>query len=330
MPFRRLKSRRGNFVAPALFAAASLLLALFAAAQSAPPEIQEGLAQLARGLNEQAMSSFEAVLQADPRNEQARDGEIKAATAAALKAKRAGDEDGAMVYLVRARKFVSDDPALLFDFGVQADRLRLFKDGEAALERSLELRPGNAETIYALGRIEFDAQKLPEAEAHLREYLKLRPEDATAHYGLGKLLHMLQRNEDAEAELRRSIQLLPRQTESYYELGSIELDLRHDETAENFFRKVLSRDAKHGGALAGMGIIALHKKDYPKAESYLKSAVLFAPDYSQAHVFYSMVLAHLGKKDEARKELELGNKLAEKENRERSGYALSEPAAQRR
>lgn len=326
-----MKPRCRRLLLPAALALASLSSVPRISAQSAanaPAGVKEGLARLAQGLNEQAMNLFEAVLQTDAHNEQARAGEIKAATAAALKAKRAGDEDGAMVYLVRARKHVPNDPALLLDFGVQADRLRLFKDGEAALQRSLELRPGDAETIYALGRLEFDAQKLPEAEARLREYLQLRPEDATAHYGLGKLLHMLSRDADAEAELRRSIELLPQQTESYYELGSIELDLRHDETAEKLFRKVLARDAKHGGALAGMGMIAFHAKDYHRAESFLKSAVLCAPDYSQAHVFYSMVLARLGRKDEAQKELELGSKLAEKQNRERSGYALSLPVAQ--
>ena len=277
--------------------------------------------------HDEAMKSFEAVLRTAPRNPEARAGEVKAAIAAALEAKRGGDNDGALVYLVRARKYVPDDPELLFDFGIQADGMHLYKDAEDALRKALELRPGDARTIYALGHVELDEQKMPEAEGHLREYLTLKPEDPSAHYGLGKLLHMLARNEEARAELRRSIELQPRQAESYYELGSVELDSQHNAQAEALFQKVLERNSRHGGALTGMGTIAYREKDYAKSEAWLKSAVLNAPDYSPAHLYYSMVLERLGRRDEAEKEVVLAKSLAEKERQEHSGYVLSEPKA---
>ncbi len=291
----------------------------------APAEINEGLAQIAQGSNEDAMHSFEAVLQADPTNSQAREGEVKAAVAAALQAKRAGDKDGALVYLVRARKYVPDDPTLLFDLGVQADELRLYQDSEEALNRSLQLRPGDAETIYALGRVELDEQKMSRAEAHLREYLKLRPDDASAHYGLGHLLHILTRNDEARGELERSIELQVRQTESFYELGTIELDSQRNEQAAALFQKVLERNPKHGGALTGMGIIAYRNKDYTKAEGYLESAVLNAPEYTPAHTYRAMALSRLGRKDEAEKELALAKSLTDKQNQEQRGYVLAKP-----
>lgn len=271
------------------------------------------------------MKSFEAALRADPHNVDARAGEVKAAIAAALEAKRAGDNDGAMVYLVRARKYVPDDPELLLDFGVQADDMHLYKDGEEALKQALALRPGDAQVTYALGHVELDEQKMPQAEAHLREYLKLKPEDASAHYGLGKLLHMLSRDDEARAELQQSIELQPAQTESYYELGSVELDLQKNGEAAVLFQKVLDRNPKHGGALTGMGMVAYRKKDYVSAEARLKSAVLNAPEYSAAHLYYSMVLARLGRKEESEKEAALAKNLAEKAKQEQRGYVLSEP-----
>jgi tetratricopeptide (TPR) repeat protein len=280
---------------------------------------------MAQGVNDEAMKSFELVLKTDPQNSEAREGEAQAAIASALEAKRAGDDDGAMVYLVRARKYVPDDPTLLLDFGVQADRMHLYKDAEEALNQALGLRPGNPQTIYALGRLELDEQKMPQAEAHLRAYLKLRPDDASAHYGLGKLLHTLLRNDEAQPELRRSIELQPQQTESYYELGSIELELQHNEPAAALFQKVLDRNPKHGGALTGMGMIAYRAKEYSQAETYLKSAALAAPEYPPAHFYYGMVLEQLGKIEEAGKELALGKRLTEKQNQEQRGYVLSAP-----
>lgn len=305
-----------------------VLFARQAPAQSSEKQaanLKAGQDQLARGLLDEALESFESVLRAAPQNTDARQSEIKAAVAAALQAKRAGDNDGALVYLVRARKYVPDDPQLLFDFGVQADEMHLYKDAEEALNKSLELRPGDAQTIYALGHVELDEGRMPEAEKHLREYLKLRPDDASAHYGLGKLLHTLARNAEAQAELRRSIELQPRQTESYYELGDIALNLQRDEEAAALFHKVLSRDPKHGGALTGIGVVAYRRQDYASAESYLQSAVQAAPDYSPAHFYYGMALERLGRKEQAEKELAEAKSLDEKQNRERRGYVLSAP-----
>jgi len=185
------------------------------------------------------------------------------------------------------------------------------------------LRPNDAQTIYALGHLELDEQKMPQAEVHLRQYLKLRPQDATAHYGLGKLLHILLRDEEAQVELLRSVELQPQQTESYYELGAIELERHQDDAATGLFEKVLERNPKHGGALTGMGIIAYGTKEYPKAESYLKLAVLSAPNYSQAHFYYGMVLMRLGRTAEAEKELTLAKNAEEKEKQEERGFALS-------
>jgi Flp pilus assembly protein TadD len=276
-------------------------------------------------MNELAMKSFEAVLETNPHDSKAREGEVKAAEAAALQARRAGDNEGAMVYLVRARKYVPDDPGLLFDFGVQADQLQLYKDSEEALTKSLQLRPGHAETIYALGHVELDEQKMPQAEAHLREYLTMRPADASAHYGLGRLLRMLTRDQEAEAEFRKSIQLQEQQTESYYELANIELDRQHDQQAGALFQKVLDRNSKHGGALTGMGIIAYRERDYAKAEVYLQSAVVYAPDYPSAHTYRAMALLRLGKKDESEKELAVAKTLTEKQNQEQRGYVLLPP-----
>jgi len=292
------------------------------------PNDAGGLTLLGRIRTEQhrfddAMQAFEAVLKTEPKNSAAAAGEVKAGIAAALQAKRAGDNEGAIVYLVRARKYVPDDAELLFDFGVHADAMHFYKDAEEALTRSLELRRNDPQTIYALGHLELDEQKMPQAEAHLRQYLQLRPEDATAHFGLGKLLHILARDEEAQGELRRSIELQPQQTESYYEFGDIELERHEDAAAAVLFQKVLERDPKHGGALTGIGIIAYRAKEYAQAEIYLKSAVMYAPDYSPAHLHYSMVLARLGRAAEAQQELTLAQDAEQKEKQEQRGFVLS-------
>lgn len=285
--------------------------------------VELGQVQTAQGLNGDALKSFEAVLSMHPDSLAAREGEVKAARADALADRLAGIDGDALLCLIRAQKFVPDSPELLLDFGLQADRMRIFKDADAALTKAHQLAPDDLKILYALGHVEFDEQKMPDAEAHLRAYLQARPDDATAHYGLGRLLHMLARDDEAKAELERSIALQPRQTASYYELGEIALEQDQDDAARSDYEKVLALAPHHGGALTGMGILAFRAKDYPTAEKYLQSAILYAPDYSTAHRYYALVLARTGRQEESKRESDLATSLNQKEILDSRGNFLT-------
>jgi tetratricopeptide (TPR) repeat protein len=308
------------FAAQELFAQA-----LAADARFLPAQVNLGEAQMAQRLYDDALKSFEAALAIDSDNPAARSGEVRAAVAAALAARGAGDMDGALVYLVRARKFVPNDPELLLDFGVQAEGMKIYKDADVALTEAHGLDPANVKILYALARVELDEQKMPEAEANLRAYLKARPDDASAHYGMGHLLHMEVKDDEAKIELEKSIALQPRQTAAYFELGEIALALQQDDEAKAEYAKVLAVDPRHGGALTGMGLVAYRAKDYSSAEQYLREAVVVAADYPTAHRYYAMVLERLGRQADADRESELAKQLTEEQNRLSRGYALRSP-----
>jgi tetratricopeptide (TPR) repeat protein len=285
--------------------------------------VELGRVQLQQGLNDDALQSFEAVLTGKPDSAPARDGEVKAATIAALADRQAGANDSALVYLVRAKKLVPDSAELLLDFGVQAESMRIYEDADAALTKAHGIAPGDARILYALARVELDEQKTPEAEANLRAYLAVRPEDATAHYGMGHLLHMQVRDDEAKAELEHSIALQPRQTGSYYELGEISLEQGDNSEAKIKYEKVLAFAPNHGGALTGMGILAYRSKDYENAEKYLRSAIFYASDYSTAHHYYSLVLARLGHQAESERESERARTLNDQQTRTSRGNFLT-------
>jgi tetratricopeptide (TPR) repeat protein len=285
--------------------------------------VELGRVQLAQELNDDACKSFEAVLESDPVSSTAREGEVKAATAAALADRKAGLNDSALIYLIRARKFVPDSPQLLLDFGIQAESMRIYRDSDAALTRARELAPDDSRILYALAHVEFDEQKMPEAEANLRAYLKVHAEDATAHYGLGHLLRVLLRDDEAKAELKQSITLEPRQSGSYYELGEIALEQNENSEAKVYYEKVLVLAPNHGGALTGMGILAFRAKDYQAAEKYLQSAVFYASDYPTAHHYYGLVLGRLGRQAEAEREAAQAKTLNEQQVKTSRGNFLT-------
>ncbi|WP_348262394.1 tetratricopeptide repeat protein [Telmatobacter sp. DSM 110680] len=285
--------------------------------------IKLGQIQLALGLYEDALKSFESILTNKPHVQDARDGEVKAAEANALADQKAGIDGSALMCLIRARKFVPDSPQLLLDFGMQAERMRIYRDADEALTKAHELAPQDVKILYALSHVQLDEQKMPEAEANLRAYLAQRPQDATAHYGLGHLLHVLLKEDEARVELERSIALQPRQSASYYELGEIALEQNHDDDARREYMKTLEMAPHHGGALTGLGVLEFRAKDYITAEKYLKSAIQYAAEYPRAHHYYSLVLMRLGRTDEAKRESELATELDKQETKASHGNAMT-------
>ena len=286
--------------------------------------IKLGQVELALGLNDDALKSFESALGLNRDSPEAREGEVKAAEAGALADSKAGIDGNALLCLIRARKFVPDSPELLLDFGVQAERMRIFRDADEALTKAHQLAPDDLKILYALAHVQLDEQKMPEAEANLRQYLAQRPDDPTAHYGLGHLLHMTSRDDAAKNELDRSIALQPRQTASFYELGEIALEQNRDDAAREAFTKVLTLAPHHGGALTGLGVLAFRAKDYSTAEQYLKSATEYAADYPKAHHYYALVLARLGRTEEAKREATRATELDQQETRLSHGNTLTE------
>jgi tetratricopeptide (TPR) repeat protein len=323
-PSDALQNARSLVAAHRLEQANQILSTLLAAdSKNLPAWQQLGEVQLAQSLYDDAMDSFEAVLKAEPESSPARAGEARAAIAAALADRAAGNSDRALACLLRAKGYVPKSPELLIAFGIQADSMQIYRDADEALSEALRLEPRNEKALYALAHAELDEQKTDKAEDHLRAYLKIRPQDATAHYGLGHLLHMMSKDEEAKAELDRSIALQPHQTESYYELGQIALDSDNDAAAKDAYTRVLASAPSHAGALAGMGVLAFRAKDYAAAEKYLQQAVLYAPDYITAHRYYGMTLARLGQAEQSRQELDLAQRLTEQQNKLRHGYALT-------
>jgi len=290
-----------------------LTRALASSPNSPPANLALGKLMLEEHRDPEAMDRFETVLSTDLRNKEARQGELAAATELAMSARRQERPDAALKVLEHARTKLPDDPKLLLDLGVQALEMGMLPEAAEALEAARKLDPGNPDIAYALARVEMAKLHLPAAEANLRAYLAKRPEDASAHFGLGKVLQAQQRSAEAKAEFERSIQLQPVQTESYYELGQLELEVQHDAQAAPFFEKVLARDANHGGALTGMGIIAFRSKNYAQAEQYLARAEKAAPDYQPAHYYRGLTVARLGQKDESQRELQTATALDRKQ-----------------
>ena len=195
-PSDTLQNARALAAANHLEQANEILSTLVASDPKNLPAWQQlGEVQLAQSLNDDAMGSFEAVLKAEPESSPAQAGEVRAAIAAALADRAAGNSDRALACLVRAKGYVPKSPELLIAFGIQADSMQIYKDADEALSEALRLEPQNEKALYALAHVELDEQKtdssrrpsarLPQDQAR-RRHRPLRAWPPLAHDGKGR------------------------------------------------------------------------------------------------------------------------------------------------
>lgn len=68
-----------------------------------------------------------------------------------------------------------------------------------------------------------------------------------------------------------------------------------DQAALLHFEEALRRDSAHGGAMAGLGLVAQHNRDYAKARALFQRAVVMAPRDARLHYHYGSSLLLLGR-----------------------------------
>jgi tetratricopeptide (TPR) repeat protein len=263
------------------------------------------------------LDSYEQVLKQKPKDEMARHGEVAEAIEEALAARRNGNNELALAFLLRANRWVHDDAELLTDIGIQEEAMNLHQDADTVLTQAQQLLPADPKLLYAIARNKMELSQVQASEQAWKQYLALRPNDASAHYGYGLLLQMMQRTEEARAEFEKSIALSPNQAESYYRLGEITRNAGQVTQAEQFYKQALGHDAAHAGAWAGLGILAYNARHYDEAEHDLAKSVQLSQNLQIAHYYHGLALGKLGLKEESTKELQTAVRLADAENARR-------------
>ena len=122
----------------------------------------------------------------------------------------AGDNAKAYAVLASALDRFPDDPDLLYDIAMVAEKLDRIDVVEAKLTRLIELKPANAHALNALGYTLVDrTPRVAEGLALIERALVLSPDDpfildsvGWAHYRMGRL-------DDAEKHLRRAMEQRP-------------------------------------------------------------------------------------------------------------------------
>jgi len=189
------------------------------------------------------------------------------------------------------------------------------KDGLSALQKAIELLPGDAETRGNLGNALRDRGELGDAVASYRRALGIRPDYAEAHSNLGVALQELGQLDDAVASCSRALEIKPDYAEAHNNLGNALKGLGQLEDAAASYRRALEIKPSYAEAHNNLGNALLELGQPNDAVARCSRALEIKPDYAKAHGNLGSALLELGQLDDAvasyRRALEISPDSAE-------------------
>ena len=287
----------------------------------APGHAHLGLLYLHLGRTQDAVPELQQALRLDPGRTDVAGALAHILMDQAKTASASGDWDGALRFLLEARKYAPENADVLYEFGIVAQKLSLVDDEIAAFQQTLKLRKNDALAMFYLGFALMGQARYDDARQQFAQYVELRPDDPSGYGALGMALAALGRSEDARKQFERSIALLPTQSESYYRLGLLDLDAGDYDSATRNLHKALEHEPNDAGALTALGRVEFEQKHYPEAISLLQQAISQDDSLEKAHYYLGLTLARMGRKQESSEQLGIAARL-EQEQKETAKHIL--------
>lgn len=291
--------------------------------QTGPPSYELafnlGGAYVLAGDPARALDAYDLALSAKPES-------LPALRQAADIAERERELERSLSYWMRARKIDANDPEILLGFGRVCLKMDLLLDAEPALTRAAALRPEELSYQYTLAAAKVGKRQFEAAQALLEALASKRPQDPQLQYALGSVLYMQGHLTEAAVRLRESVRLQPEQLASHHYLALVARDQGNDPEAIVILEKLLQRYPDHAASFEALGGLLMSAQRYPESESHLRTAVRLNPTSVKANYQLGLLLARMGKKEEADKQLELAKSLrTEDEATSRLQLRLLEP-----
>jgi tetratricopeptide (TPR) repeat protein len=150
----------------------------------------------------------------------------------------------AFEFLGEALQKMPDQPDLLYDHAMAAEKVDRIDVLEANLRKLLKMRPDHAHAYNALGYTLADRnERLTEARELIEQALTLSPDDAFIMDSMGWVLFRLGRNQEALDYLQRAYQLRP-DAEIAAHLGEVLWVMGKQEEARKVWSRALEEHGK--------------------------------------------------------------------------------------
>ena len=175
------------------------------------------------------------------------------------------------------------DARALFDAGYVADAENRPAEAEGFYRRAIDANPKSFESHLSLGLLLARQGKAEDARPELAVATSLDPGDAgpgvkaRAWRALAQI-DQTEHPDEASTDLLEALKISPETTADTLLAASIADQAGQLDTAAAAYKRVLAQDPNSIAANAGMAHILIAKKQYPEAETLLRTALEKAPD----------------------------------------------------
>jgi len=168
------------------------------------------------------------------------------------------------------------------------------------------IKIGDGSPAYHLfvGKYHLNLEQYDEARAEFQAAAQGDPKFPFVHFNLGFTYLKQQDYPQARDEFLKDAAVEPDLALNYDELGDVYWLMQDDKNAEKSYREALHRDPRLVNSRLGLAKTYLRQEKYAPALVEIEAAGKLDPERTDIHYVHGQVLLHLGRKTEAKKELE--------------------------
>jgi Flp pilus assembly protein TadD len=188
------------------------------------------------------------------------------------------------------------DARALFDAGYVADAQNRLEAAAGFYRRAVEANPQSFEARAELGMLLARQNKFSDARTELTAATELDHGEAgaVAKARAWRALAEIDRTDDpsrASEELLEALKLSPETSNDTLLAAELAAQAGQLDAAEQTYRRMLAKDPKSAAANAGLAHLLITRKQYPEAETLLRSALENAPEDTTLIAQLATVLA---------------------------------------
>ncbi len=173
-----------------------------------------------------------------------------------------------------------------------------------ATEQLIQVGDGSPEYRLFIGKYHLNLEQYDAALAEFQAAAEADPKLPFVHFNLGLTYLKKQDFPRARDEFLKDAAVEPDLALDYDELGDIYWLMQDDKNAEANYREALRRDSRLVNSRLGLAKIYQRQKKFAPALVESSAAVKLDPARTDAHYVRGQILLRLGRKEEAKKELE--------------------------
>ncbi|MFL6201719.1 MAG: tetratricopeptide repeat protein [Thermoanaerobaculia bacterium] len=186
--------------------------------------------------------------------------------------------------------------------GLEPEVAAQLRDARALVD-ALTVPAELADAYGDLGRLYHTYGLAEAAAASYANASLLAPKDFRWPYYAGYLAQAMGRPAEAEASYQKALELQPGFLPGWIHLAEVLLAGNHPDDAERILKQVLGADPRNAAARAGLGEIALSRRQFREAAEHLEAALAAAPEADRLHHPLALAYRGLGDLDKARDHL---------------------------